>query len=414
MTTRDKGITLPFKAIYIDVTSSAYGAKFDGVTDDTVAIQAAINAAFAAGGGIVQMPPGTAIVSTLNIPWTTATVTINLRGAGKFVTVLKKTGVDTNPIINCTTVANPLVVFSEFSDFSISGNSNLSHGISISQCARFSMKNLYILNCNTGINIIGAELMSLYDVDVVFCTNGIVTRASGSVRCNVINIYSGSFNNHTGYGMDIGDLSGLWVHGTDIEHNGTHGNTGSGDVIIRSTCGTEFGFAQIEFDGTWHELNDGKGFTVENAVGLCLALKNVLLASNNSGSGLNVGTVHTILLDNVVCGGPNTVTLAAYISIIIGGDMIALTDNSLVQTKTSGVYTGYPFWVKANGAVTFIDPATGLLNLNGGATLLVTSTTLTNGSAAATGTLTNAPVAGNPTKWISINDAGVIRKIPAW
>lgn len=41
-------------------------------------------------------------------------------------------------------------------------------------------------------------------------------------------------------------------------------------------------------------------------------------------------------------------------------------------------------------------------------------TAFTNNAAAALGTLTNAPVAGNPTKWIPINDNGTIRNIPAW
>jgi hypothetical protein len=38
----------------------------------------------------------------------------------------------------------------------------------------------------------------------------------------------------------------------------------------------------------------------------------------------------------------------------------------------------------------------------------------TNGAAAATGTLTNAPTAGNPTKWIPVDDNGTTRYIPAW
>lgn len=47
-------------------------------------------------------------------------------------------------------------------------------------------------------------------------------------------------------------------------------------------------------------------------------------------------------------------------------------------------------------------------------TLLASSQTLANGAAAAVGTLNNAPAAGNPTKWVSINDNGTIRQIPAW
>jgi len=48
------------------------------------------------------------------------------------------------------------------------------------------------------------------------------------------------------------------------------------------------------------------------------------------------------------------------------------------------------------------------------AQLMETSVALTNNAAAAVGTLNNAPVAGDPTKWIPINDNGVVRNIPAW
>lgn len=39
---------------------------------------------------------------------------------------------------------------------------------------------------------------------------------------------------------------------------------------------------------------------------------------------------------------------------------------------------------------------------------------MTNGAGAAVGTLNNAPAAGNPTKWVEINDNGTLRYIPAW
>jgi len=48
------------------------------------------------------------------------------------------------------------------------------------------------------------------------------------------------------------------------------------------------------------------------------------------------------------------------------------------------------------------------------ATLLRTSVSLTNGAAAGAGTLTNAPAAGNPTKWVPIVDNGTTRYIPTW
>lgn len=50
----------------------------------------------------------------------------------------------------------------------------------------------------------------------------------------------------------------------------------------------------------------------------------------------------------------------------------------------------------------------------GGVYLIGSLTALTNGAAAQVATLTNGPVAGNPTKWFKINDGGTDRYMPAW
>ena len=62
------------------------------------------------------------------------------------------------------------------------------------------------------------------------------------------------------------------------------------------------------------------------------------------------------------------------------------------------------------GAASF----SGLLTVPGGSPLLRANAALTDGAGAAAGTLANAPSAGNPTKWIAIDDAGTTRRIPTW
>jgi hypothetical protein len=110
----------------------AYGAKVDGSTDDTSAIQAAITAAAAAGGGTVYIPGGKTVVSSPlilgNRVW--------LRGAGmKATTIFLANGA------NCTVVQNFVspdgvqanAEYCGVVDLEIDGNktnqSNTSHGI---------------------------------------------------------------------------------------------------------------------------------------------------------------------------------------------------------------------------------------------------------------------------------------------
>jgi hypothetical protein len=67
----------------------------------------------------------------------------------------------------------------------------------------------------------------------------------------------------------------------------------------------------------------------------------------------------------------------------------------------------------ANIDLVLTPKGTGNVSFPGG-TLLKTTAALTDGAAAAAGTLLNSPAAGNPTKWIPINDNGTTRYIPAW
>jgi hypothetical protein len=153
----------------------------------------------------------------------------------------------------------------------------------------------------------------------------------------------------------------------------------------------------------------------------------------SSAAGLNVYTNSTasgLLLGN--WAGPSN-----YNGISLNGSLASGQANFYSGNGDKNLYidrpSGQKIYVRENASTQdVIFPGTGavgigtqtlrnsvLLDVNGGlnissATMINSSTTFTNGAAAQTGTLTNAPAAGNPTKWIPINDNGTTRYIPAW
>jgi hypothetical protein len=75
----------------------AFGATGNGVTDDTAAIQAALDACNAAGGGVVFLPAGTYLVSARVEPAATVTAfclrtysNVTMKGAGTAATTIKQ------------------------------------------------------------------------------------------------------------------------------------------------------------------------------------------------------------------------------------------------------------------------------------------------------------------------------------
>lgn len=103
------------------------------------------------------------------------------------------------------------------------------------------------------------------------------------------------------------------------------------------------------------------------------------------------GTAHSLVIEND--GGDVTITsLTRHILLTAGG-----ADGDINLT-CSGTGT-----VNVTGQIVMNQPQ-----------LARSSVAYTNNAAAQVATITNGPTAGNPTKWIPINDNGTIRNIPAW
>lgn len=169
------------------------------------------------------------------------------------------------------------------------------------------------------------------------------------------------------------------------------GNEAAGTGVVRALNFYAGGFRAWQISSGGHLL----GPAAENAdIGAAGATRprNLYLAGAATIAG------------NVACAivFPSAIDLSATSNAVVKGGSASFTvqdnagSNNNLQLSNAGALT-------VRAGIT-----------HGAATLLATTTALTNGAAAATGTLTNAPAAGNPTKWVPINDNGVTRYIPAW
>jgi hypothetical protein len=130
--------------------------------------------------------------------------------------------------------------------------------------------------------------------------------------------------------------------------------------------------------------------------------------------------------------GPLTVTTLTADSATITGGVTLLDNAGLTELRLERATNGTDVRVQSyglrtlylnqlgNAVVIGADPGGaemlrlgGALRINS-ATMIASATAFTNGAGGAAGTLTNAPAAGNPTKWIPVNDNGTTRYLPAW
>lgn len=222
---------------FFDVT--AYGAKGDGSNDDTTAIQAAINAAAAAGpGSTVFVPQGTYLCDLLNIPNTTSG--IRLIGDG---TLKLRTG---SQSVLLRVSAN----YCEVSGIRIDGNGGLTftgtgHGLEVTGSYNH-IHDVTVFNTreyalSAGVNILGAH--NLVQNTWCYDIGGVAFRDGGNYNrfqdCTGQNWNTAGFRRIDG-DYDRVDLDGCqlepgsdYVYGTAILFDAA---TGMGKMaVIRNT-----------------------------------------------------------------------------------------------------------------------------------------------------------------------------------
>ena len=320
-----------------------FGAVGNGVTDDTVPIQTAIDTCYSLNAGEVYFPIGTYAVTSLKRNWDNV-VSVCIRGAGKKSTVFIKYGTGTTPIFDWSADADILETYSDFRDFSISGNSKTHHGISLLRCARFSMKNVDIRSCDRGINNIGALVWTGNELTLQGNNFGLYTDMSPaiggvSIYPNAITLNSCQINGNTTFGVFGNYANGLRLRDSDLEHNGTPGNESTGAFIVGGTS-AEFGAGSVSIDGCWFEGN--KGWTLVFAGGQTssFSVKDTLIVNSESGYAMLVQSASHLSISGVDAVSPSdTLWIQAASQTSISDSTISIITDGSTRSTWKNVIT---------------------------------------------------------------------------
>jgi len=155
------------------------------------------------------------------------------------------------------------------------------------------------------------------------------------------------------------------------------------------------------------------------AVGLRLTFRDSKWQFNDGALGATFAAINMLSFEGV--NSSDSITTAASISRVTSSNLTALTDTGTDRIYEASQINGVvvPWKVTVSGLTSSVDNA-GVLNASsagfktGSAILMASSVALLDNTGVGSATLTNSPTAGNPTKWIRINDNGTLRYIPTW
>lgn len=233
-----------------------YGAKGDGSTNDTTAVQAAADAALAAGGGIVFAPAGNFMVNPIYFA-----SGVSLEGAGSNVTIFTRISAATSNPSNSVGTLNW-------------------HGTSGERLQRFSIRGVTADGNRSGITLGTGALVDNEAFSLIYCNNFFIEDCRG--------------NNAPGEGFDLDYCINGTLIGCSAYDNGGNGFHASLDST------------QIKFIANYAYGNglvyDRSGFDQYSTAANCVYIGNV--SESNRYRNYNIDGTGAIVSGNNSLGTP--------------------------------------------------------------------------------------------------------------
>ncbi|HSW99793.1 MAG TPA: hypothetical protein VLH38_02030 [Patescibacteria group bacterium] len=297
-----------------------YGAKLNN-TDDTNAIQAAIDACGAAGGGTVFIPQGTVAVTTIvlkNHVW--------LRGAGMYATTVRCLSNTNATVIKNYVSPNGVIGNAEFCgvlDLQVDGNKAgnggaTSHGIAFGTNPQYTQA--------TGDNQFDPHHL-VQNVRITNCS-GVGFYDNGRSECRLINVVAEKNLNG-----GIATSFDTFLESCTAGNNGVFGFSFSHGDIMANNCKA--------FLAGRDQATNSPGFSMTGA-GLAVTLTGCI-AQNNNGDGFFISGVTSIIMSGCAADSNNYGTgnaSDAFVGVHINNSSACILDFVSTQGFQSGAQVG--------------------------------------------------------------------------
>ena len=283
-----------------DVTT--YGAKGDGTTDDTIAIQSALTAAMRAPGSSVVMPAGDFLVSTIGIDYSGASWPAQpesgapygypcpeFRGMGPRKTRLIQKSGSTGPILTVKgktgTASGPAnnnkATGARISGMELVGTPSGGHGIHVQSAVNAAFENIWVRETGrSGVYLAREYFVSGVDDEYSYANSfarmKLVSNARWGVECSGTTSIGASMydieaigNAHGGFKLAPTNMN---LYGCQAIGNGTANASGRGLLAVKNSNATSVNSALnlIGFRSEGNSAPGGYEIEIESGIGYAI------------------------------------------------------------------------------------------------------------------------------------------------